>query len=110
MSCGDAGRGAQPAGDVAGIVQQDEKAGPLNSSEAEENAGVGFDEIAEQAEGHVGDHEEFEGVAEEEAGWIFRRVRGDGGKRKVLRLRRDFASLCPGCAQDDRSILNRHFI
>jgi hypothetical protein len=38
----------------------------LNSSQAEEDAGVGFDEVAEEAEGQVSDHEEFEGVAGEE--------------------------------------------
>jgi hypothetical protein len=56
-------RRAKPAGDIAGIVQQEEDAGPLNSSEAEEDAGVGFEEIAEETKGQVGDHEELEGVA-----------------------------------------------
>jgi hypothetical protein len=98
---GHARGGAQPAGDVAGIVQQDHEAGPLNSAEAEEDAGVGFDEIAEQAEGHVGNHEEFEGVAREEAARDGLVV-GVG----VLRLRRDFAALRPGFAQDDNTSLN----
>jgi len=52
-----------PADDIAGVVEQDQNAGPLNSSEAEEEARVGFDEVTEQAKGHVGDHEKFEGVA-----------------------------------------------
>ena len=56
---------AQPAGDVTGIVQEDEDAGPLDSSKAEEEARVGLEEVDEQAERKVGDHEELEGVAGE---------------------------------------------
>jgi hypothetical protein len=56
-------RQLQPADDMARIVQQGEEAGPLNSSEAEEDARVGLDEIAEETEREVSDHEEFEGVA-----------------------------------------------
>jgi hypothetical protein len=40
---------------------------PLDSSEAEEDVRVWFDEIAEEAEGHVGDREEFEDVARDRA-------------------------------------------
>jgi len=75
----------------------------LNSSEAEEDARVGFEEVAEQAEGQVGDHEELEGVAgvrSRFAAWV-----------GVLRLRRDFAALRHGSAQDDIScvsIFNRN--
>ena len=54
-----------PADDIAGVVEQDENAGPLNCSKAKEQTRVGLDEIAEQTEQHVGDHEEFEGVAGE---------------------------------------------
>ena len=52
---------------MRGIVQQGEDAGPLNCGEAEEEARVGLDEVGKEAEGHVGNHEEFEGVAGEEA-------------------------------------------
>lgn len=38
----------------------------MNSSEAEKDAGVGLDEVAEETEGEIGDHEEFEGIAGEE--------------------------------------------
>ena len=105
MSVGDARSGAEPPSDVAGIVQQDQDASPLNSAQAEEDAGVGFEEVAEQAEGHVGDHEEFEGVAGEEAGW-----EGLVVEVGILRLRRDFAALRPGFAQDDNSIFDRNSI
>jgi hypothetical protein len=57
---------AQPAGDVARIVQEGEEAGPLNSSETEKDARVRFDEVVEETEGQIGDHKEFEGVAGEE--------------------------------------------
>ena len=68
-----------------GIVQRDEEAGPLNSSEAEEDARVGLDEVAEQAEGHVGDHEEFEGVAGPPAlvSWRGRRTARFSTRRRV---------------------------
>jgi hypothetical protein len=69
-SCGLASgmRQPEPAGDVGRIVKQEKDTGPLNSSQAEEEARVGFEEVAEQAEGQVGDHEEFEGIAGEEGG------------------------------------------
>ncbi len=95
---------AEPAGDVAGIVQQNEDAGPLNSSKAEEEAGVGFQEVAEQAKGQVGNHEKFEGVAGEEA------AAGFFGKVGILRLRRHFASLRHGSAQDDSFRREGNFI
>jgi hypothetical protein len=89
-----------PAKDVARIVKQDEDAGPLNSSETEEDAGIRLDEVAEQAEGHVGDHEEFEGVA----GLPTVRtpsLAGGGVGGGVLRLRIRFASRRGCFAQDD---------
>jgi len=109
----------EPACDVARIVQQGQEAGPLNSSETEKDARVGFDEVGEEAEGKVGDHEEFEGVAgEEERRWssvggrwqkphFSQRTREMGHPaivmQGVLRLRRGFAlrNLCS--AQDDNS-------
>lgn len=96
------GRGAraewQPACDVARIVQQGEDASPLNSAEAEEDARVGFDEVAEQAEGEVSDHEEFEGVTGEEGAMV---------RVGILRLRRGFASRNLCAAQDDNFIKDR---
>jgi len=63
-------RSSEPPDGVRRIVNQGQEAGPLNSSEAEEDAGVGFDEVTEETEGEIGDHEEFEGVAgEEERRW-----------------------------------------
>jgi hypothetical protein len=56
----------QPADDIARIVKQGEEADPLNSSKAKKDARVGFDEVAEEAEGEVGDHEKFESIAGEE--------------------------------------------
>ena len=76
----------------------------MNSSETEEDARVGLDEVAEQAEGQVGDHEEFEGVAGEE--WIKGTpCRGGSavGVQGILRLRRAFATRNLGSAQDDNS-------
>ena len=77
----------------------------MNSSEAEKDARVGFDEVGEEAEGQVGYHEEFEGVAGEEAAegtpcW------GGGAVvlQGVLRLRRGFASRNLCSAQDDNFI------
>jgi len=91
--------GSQPAGNVGGIVQQDQEAGPLNSSEAQEDARVGFDEVAEQTEGEVGDHEDFEGVAGQEVSVVL---------IGILRLRRSFASRNLCSAEDDNSIKDRN--
>jgi hypothetical protein len=60
--------------------------------QAEEETRVGLDEIAEQAEGHVANHEEFEGVAGEETG-----VEGNVG---MLRERHDCALRGHAFAQD----------
>ena len=83
----------------------------MNSSEAEKDARVGFDEVAEEAEREVGDHEEFEGVAGEEGRrWSLVGGRwhpGFVGAVGVLRLRRDFASLRHGFAQDDNFVFMR---
>jgi hypothetical protein len=43
----------------------------LNSSEAEEDARVGFDEVAEEAEKRIGNHEEFEGVTRRNGLWCW---------------------------------------
>ncbi len=58
-------RRTDPAGDVRSIVKENGDAGPLDCSEAEEEARVGFDEVVEEAERCVGDHEEFECIAGE---------------------------------------------
>ena len=90
----------------------------MNSSEAEEDARVGFDEVAEEAEGKVGNHEEFEGVAGRGRATLVvrsvvvrqkphfsQRTREMGHPaivmQGILRLRRGFAlrNLCS--AQDD---------
>lgn len=70
----------------------------MNSLQAEEETRIGLDEIAEQAEGHVADHEEFEGVAGEET--------GIGGNVGMHRLRRDRALLGHSFAQDDNLLEN----
>jgi len=94
---------------VAKIIQENEDAGPLNSSEAEEDAGVGFDEVAEEAEGEVCDHENLEGVAgEKESMGTPCRGGGTAGARGVLRLRRGFASRNLCSAQDDKFIEERN--
>ncbi len=43
----------------------------MNSAEAEVYPRVRLDEVAEETERHVGDHEEFEGVAGEEVGFLW---------------------------------------
>jgi hypothetical protein len=77
----------EPADDIAGIVKQEEDRSPLNSSHAEEDARIGLDEVGEQAEEQVGDHEKLEDVAGEE-----RRSSGFGVRAGILRLRIIFAS------------------
>jgi hypothetical protein len=86
----------------------------LNSSETEEDARVGFDEVGEEAEREVGDHEEFEGVAgEEERRWssvggrwrkphFSQRTREIGHPAGILRSAEDDSS-----AQDDNFIKKR---
>ena len=85
----------KPTHYVARIVQQSEDACPLNPSEAEENPRIGLEEVAEESESEVGDHEEFEGVAGEEGVMV---------AVVILRLRRGFASRNPCSAQDDNFI------
>src|ERR1700727_1793977 len=98
-------RAAKPAADIAGIIKQCEQAGPLNSLKAEVQAGIGFDEVDEQAEGQVGDHEEFEGVAGDEARCVQRTPCGAGGgaaEPEVPRLRGIFASRRCRFTRDDK--------
>ena len=60
------GGNAEPADKVRRIIKEDQDAGPWDPAQTQEEVGVGFDEIGEEAERSVGDYEEFEGVAREE--------------------------------------------
>ncbi len=54
---------ANPAKDVGRIGEQHGEASPLDGGKSGEDADIGFEEIAGQAEGEVGNHEDFEKIA-----------------------------------------------
>jgi hypothetical protein len=54
---------ANPAKDIRRIVEEHGEASPLDGGESGEDANVGFEEIAGEAEGEIGNHENFEEIA-----------------------------------------------